>query len=63
MPQPDRSLDLDDLPWLGNGVELARRMWALADEIHEGGNPTNVADADLIRDVLNCEYNPLGTES
>lgn len=58
MPQPDR-LELDELPWLGNGVDLARRMAALADELHHGGNPTAVAAAESIRDVLTCEYNPL----
>lgn len=42
--------------WLGNGVELATRMTALADELDASGD---VPGAGFhIREVLTCEYNP-----
>jgi hypothetical protein len=42
--------------WFGQGAELARRMVALAAEMDIEGEPRA---AEMIRGVLNCEYNPL----
>ncbi|AGL13861.1 hypothetical protein [Actinoplanes sp. N902-109] len=52
---------LDDLgaTWMGNGVELARRMNDLADEVEHGYGDQAVAN--LIREVLSCEYDPTTT--
>jgi hypothetical protein len=49
---------IDDLtaPWMGNGVDLAARMLALADELEAMGALIGV---HLIRAVIRCEYNPL----
>lgn len=49
---------IDDLtaPWMGNGVELARRALALADEMEGDGEPLA---AQKIREVIRCEHNPL----
>jgi hypothetical protein len=42
--------------WFGQATELARRMDALADEMDAAGHHDA---ARAIRDVLNCEHNPL----
>lgn len=52
---------VDDLtaPWMGNGVELARRDLALADQIEAMPTITPKEAAALIREVVRCEYDPV----
>ncbi len=52
---------IDDLtaPWMGNGVELARRTLALADEIEATPAVTPREAAALIREIVRCEYDPV----
>jgi hypothetical protein len=49
--------------WFGHGGELARRMDALADQLEMSGTELRTeafrVAADQIRDVLDCEHNPL----
>lgn len=50
---------IDDLvaPWTRHGAGLAARMLVLADEIETRlGHPDA---ADVIREVIRCEYDPL----
>lgn len=50
---------MDDLGaiWMGSGVELARRIEALAGEWELLG--TTARPWETLREVLNCDYNPL----
>lgn len=48
------SIDELTAPWMGQGCELARRMLALADELHRDIHASN-----LIREVVRCDYNPI----
>lgn len=50
--------DLEGI-WLGAGAELARRMDALAAEMHIDGEERA---AEMVRSVLECEYNPLADQ-
>jgi hypothetical protein len=45
--------------WFGQGAELARRMDALAAHLEEIDPVDGPHFAGAIRDVLNCDHNPL----